>query len=455
VSYQPKFIDLNNDGQEDILLSGRDPTTNNNSTQFLLRSSDGKYVAAFQNIITDFSKQVNQLQNTTNSENTVNLVKGPGGKMYLVTASNFLNNGDRQLAIYVSELGSASAITPMAAVDLIKSVWPYLTKQQIQAVVASGTTTITTDAGTAMTLSADALMSPVGALGFNTNKGLVPIQGLLTGVDIGDGQAVARDSLGRGFNLNVKSMTSSGAPNAFMINTTHIDEHNLSSHAEYLVGGPVYNINGVRVGADTRSNNIDGNNSQLLGRSPGMIPQQYTVGVPGIYRNGRANFGVQYTSLNNNPWIYMSGAWGQVNNSGVLDHVFTWRDGGFSVQKGLMYTTTNFTPGLVTNISPITSVWAESGYRFSRERFGDLGFYAGVKPVIVSGSVEANIPTGIDNNGNTMYSKRNLSLQNPVTGYGRMLYTTQLDKRTMYRFSAMATQYGQYRIMHELRWNLN
>jgi hypothetical protein len=186
-----------------------------------------------------------------------------------------------------------------------------------------------------------------------------------------------------------------------------------------------------------------------------MIPQQYTVGVPNVYRNGGFRYGVQYTTLASNPWIAMGGAWGQVNSSGVLDHVFSYNKGGFSVRKGVMYTTTSITPGLVTNIQPITSVWAESGYRYSRKGFGDLGFYAGVKPVIVSGSVEANIPTAIDNSGNTVYSKRNLSLQNPVTGYARVMYTTQVNKDTMYRFSAMATQYGQYRLMHEIRWNLN
>jgi hypothetical protein len=97
-------------------------------------------------------------------------------------------------------------------------------------------------------------------------------------------------------------------------------------------------------------------------------------------------------------------------------------------------------------------VWAESGYRMRDDRWGDVGFYAGVKPIIVSGSIEANIPTAVDNSGNTVYTKKNLSLQNPVTSYGRLLYTNMLDKQTMYRFSAMATQYGQYRLMHEIRW---
>jgi hypothetical protein len=330
-----------------------------------------------------------------------------------------------------------------------------MTERQIAQTLATTSSSFTTSAGTGYLLDLEAIMRPVGSMSFQSAGGVRPIAGFLTGVDIGDGQAVAMDQLGRGFNLNIKNMTSAGAPNAFMMNTAQTDEHHLSSHAEYLVGGPVYNINGIRVGADNRMANNDGTGSQMSGRNPGMVPQQYTIGIPDIYRKGSVSYGMQYTSLNNNPWLYMSGAWGQVNNSGIMDHVFTYRNGGFSVQKGVMYTTTNVTPGLVTSITPITSAWAESGYRFQRKDFGDLGFYAGVKPVILSGSVEANIPTAVDNTGNTVYSKRNLALQNPVTAYARVLYTNRLSKETMYRFSAMATQYGQYRFMHEIKWNLN
>jgi hypothetical protein len=452
-TYNPKFIDVNGDGRIDILVSAFDGVGHNSSHQFLLKSSDGKYVAAYQNILTNFASDVNRLQNTENSANSVNLVKGPDGKLFLVSAASFMNGSDHQLAVYMSPLGSQSTTTVQTATQLIRATWPYMTQTQIAQTLATTSVAFTTSAGTGYLLDLDKIMQPYGTISLNSASGIKPISGFLTGVDIGDGRAVAMDQLGRGFTLNLKSITSSNSPNSFMMNTAHIDEHSLSSHAEYLVGGPVYNVNGVRVGADTR-NTVNGDNSQMVGRGTGMIPQQYTIGVPNFYRNGRASVGVQYTSLNSNPWVYMSGAWGQVNNSGILDHVFTWRDGGFSIQKGVMYTTTNITPGLVTNITPITSLWAESGYRFQREGFGDLGFYAGVKPVIVSGSVEANIPTAIDNAGNTVYSKKNLALQNPVTSYARVMYTNQLSKETMYRFTAMATQYGQYRFMHELRWNL-
>jgi hypothetical protein len=451
-TYNPKFVDLNGDGRIDIMVSGHDYTGKNDSHQFLLKSSDGKYVAAHQNILTNFATDVNRLQNTDNGGNTVNLVKGPDGKLFLVSAVSFMNGTDRQIAFYMSPLGTQSTTTVQTATQLIKTVWPYMTERQVAQTLATTSTSFTTSAGTGYLIDLDTIMKPWGSVGFQSAGGIKPISGFLTGVDIGDGKAVAMDQLGRSFNLNIKGMTAASAPNAFMMNMNHNDEHNLSSHAEYLVGGPVYNINGIRVGADTRFNNNDGTSALMSGRSGGQLPQQYTIGMPSLYRKGQFNFGMQYTSLANNPFLFMSGAWGQVNNSVVLDHVLTYQSGGFSVQKGIMYTTTNITPGLVTNITPITSAWAESGYRFTQQGFGDLGFYAGVKPIVLSGSVEANIPTAVDNAGNTVYTKQNMQLQNTVTGYARMLYTNKINQDTLYRFSAIATQQGQYRIMNEIRW---
>jgi hypothetical protein len=454
-TYNPKFVDLNGDGRTDILVSGGDGSGTNNSHQFLLKSSDGKFVAAHQNILTNFVADVNRLQNTDNTGNTVNLVRGPDGKLFLVSSTTFMNGSDRQLAIYMSPLGTQATTTVQTATQLIQATWPYMTERQIAQTLATTSTAFTTSAGTGYIIDIDKIMQPFGSLGVNTSTGMRPISGFLTGVDIGGGKSVVMDQLGRSFNLNIKGMTAADAPNAFMMNMNHNDEHSLSSHAEYLVGGPVYNINGIRIGADTRVNNNDGTNTLMLGRSGGQLPQQYTIGIPNLYRKGQFNFGMQYTSLANNPFLFMSGAWGQVNNSGVLDHVLTYRSGGFSVQKGIMYTTTNITPGLVTNITPITSAWAESGYRFTQRGFGDLGFYAGVKPIVLSGSVQANIPTAVDSAGNTVYTKQNMQLQNAVTGYARVMYTNSLNKDTQYRFSAIATQTGQYRIMHELRWWLN
>jgi hypothetical protein len=182
----------------------------------------------------------------------------------------------------------------------------------------------------------------------------------------------------------------------------------------------------------------------------------YTVGIPKIWSRGGLSFGAQYTALNQNPWLSMGGAWGQVTNSGILDNVISYRSGGFSTQASFMHVTTNITPGLVTNVSNMTGGWAETGYRYTDWKgIGDVGVYAGVKPVIFSGSVDAKIPTGVDNSGNIMYTNKNMAIQNQTTTYVRAMYANMLDRNTQYRLSGMVLSTGQYRIMHELRWWLN
>jgi hypothetical protein len=112
---------------------------------------------------------------------------------------------------------------------------------------------------------------------------------------------------------------------------------------------------------------------------------------------------------------------------------------------------------LITKVNNIVGAWGETGYRYNNKNnnFGDIGVYAGVKPVVLSGDVEARMPTSVDNNGNVMYTNKKLAIQNQATPYVRALYTNMIDKKTMYRFSAMGTQQGQYRFMHEIRWWLD
>jgi hypothetical protein len=110
---------------------------------------------------------------------------------------------------------------------------------------------------------------------------------------------------------------------------------------------------------------------------------------------------------------------------------------------------------LVTKVNDITGAWTEAGWRGRHYRYGDLGVYAGVKPYAFSGSVEANIPQGVDTQGNSVYNKHVMSLQNQVTPYGRMMYTNWIEKGTLYRFSAMALGTGRYQLMHELRFYLD
>ena len=445
VTYNPKFLDLNGDGLEDILVSGTDFSGANTGTQFLLRSKDGQYVATYQKIMTDFVTQANNMQGTDNKGNTVNVIKGPGGKLYLVTAVSFMNGTDRQLALYMSALGSQSTTTAQNAVALIQQKWPYMTVAQANDVLAR--TAATYFNGVAVINDED-IFNPVGGLGLSTVSGLKPITGYITGINVGDANVIALDQLGRGYGLNLASMNISRL-NAFSYNTQHNDQYELTSHAEYLVNGNLTTVNGMRIGGDYASQDL--NRLNMLNR-----PTQYTVGVPRWYSKGSFSLGTQYTYLNTNPWIAFGGAWGEINGSGIMDNVITYRRNGFSAQASVMHVTTNIQPGLITRVNNMWGTWAETGYRFGdARRAGDMAVYAGIKPVILSGSVEARLPTSIDTQGNIQYTSKTLMVQNQITPYIRALYTNMLDKKTQYRFSAMTTANSgpnQYRVMHELKY---
>jgi hypothetical protein len=449
-TYNPKFLDLNGDGREDILVSGADFTGTNNSTQFLLKSSDGKYVAAYQNILTDFATQANSVQGADNMGNTVNVLKAPNGKLFLVSAVSFMNNGDRQLAVYMSELGSQSTTTAQTAINLILQKWPYMTVPEANEVLAR--TSATYFGGRVIDI--DTMMNPVGSLSIPNARGLAPINGFIAGVNLDSGQAVVLDELKRSYSMNIQPMNIMRL-NAFQMNMGHNDQHNLTSHAEYLVNGPVMTYGNIRVGSENRNNFTHGGASD----GPMLVNQQltnYTLGLPNIWSKGNFSVGTQYTVLNQNPWLAIGGAWGQITNSNVLDNVVTYRNKGFSTQASLMHVTTNITPGLVTNVSNMTGGWAETGYRYTDWKgLGDIGVYAGVKPVVFSGNVTARIPTSIDNAGNIVYTNKNMAIQNQTTTYIRAMYSNMLDKNTQYRVSGMVLSSGQYRLMYELRWWLD
>ena len=442
-TYQPKFLDLNGDGLIDILVSGGD--NSGTSSQFLLRSADGKYVASHAKVLTDYLKQVRDLAGGDSYNHTVNVVTAPDGKLHLVSAVSFMNGTDRQLAVYLSALGSQSVTTAQNAINLMLQKWPYMTVAQANDALAR---TVATYINGVPVINEDDMFKPIGSLGLSTVRGIVPITGFVSGLNLTDASVIALDQAGRSYNMNLAPM-SVDRLNAFGYNTAHNDQHELSSHAEYLVNGAVTSVNGVRIGTDWAGR--DSNGMNILNR-----PTQYTVGVPNWYRKGSWSMGTQYTYLNTNPWMSFGGSWGSINGSGVMDNVVSYRSRGFSAQASIMHVSTNINPGIITRVSDMWGTWAETGYRFGdAKREGNLGMYAGIKPVVLSGSVQAQMPTSVDAGGNVVYNNRTLMVQNQTIGYVRALYTNQLDRRTQLRFSAMSTTTGQYRAMTELRFWIN
>jgi hypothetical protein len=474
-TYRPQFVDLGN-GFQSMIVSGNDWSgSSNSSTQFLIKqSATGPYVAAFQNIITDFASQANLIAGTSNRGNQVAVVKDASKNLYLVTTLQYQTdaNAPMRMATYLSLVGAnLNTTTAQAAFNAVKATWPWMSSAQVNQVLAQTSSSYMTDAGTGLVLNPDKMMNPIGSLSVATRSGLTALSGGIAGVNMsGLNQMQAFDSVGRNYSLNFGNTNYVG-PNSFTYNTEHIDQYNLRSHTEYMLNGntnTVYNPQGMpmRMGVENRNqgNTIgapiqpkefgdqSGNHGLYLGATP---PTQWSFGLPVMYRNGNFYTGMQYTNLNSNPWLNFSGSFGSVNGSGTLEQVMTYARDGFSIQGAVMRTTTNFRSGIVTNVSPITAAWAETGYRYSEKGFGDLGLYAGVKPVVLNGNVTATIPTSVDNAGNVVYTNTKMGVVSQTTPYARVLYTGIIDRHNSYRLSGMTTQTGQYRAMAEYRYTFD
>ena len=440
-STSPVIVDLLNTGLPDIVLpySG--------GAQVLMQVSRGQYVGSLANIISDFTGQIQpQLtQGQTSANTTVNFVKGPNNALYLLGMVPETLNGSPVNQFYLSKItGNSVAINAQQAITAARTAWSWLTDAQLNTMI---TATGMSYAGVPI-IDGQTFLAPDGPLTL-FNK---PISGYIAGLqtDGADNQITATDRLGRTFTASLAPMHNNNWSNSFNMDSEHIDQYDLTGHTEYLINGSVNNVGPLRVGSESRSMYNTVGPDPTVGPTLNQI-KNYTIGIPKMWEKGNWSMGAQYTTLNYNPWIAFGGSWGMVTQTGNLDHTIRYSNSGFTAVAGGTYTTTNITPGLITKVNDIYGVWGEAGYRWEN----NVGFYAGVKPVVVSGNVQASLPSGVDNNGNIQYTGKSLALQNQTTGYVRALWTTEVNKSTLYRVSGTAMSNGQYRLMHELRFNLD
>lgn len=423
VTYNPRFLDLNGDGREDILVSSADFTGANNSTQMLLKSADGKYVAAYQNIFTDFATQVNSIQNTENIGNTVNIFKAPNGKMYLVTAVSFMNGNDRQLAVYMSELGAQSTTSAQNAVNLIQQRWPYMSA--VQANTALAQTSATYFGGRIIDL--ETLLNPIGPLMLPLGDQLRPLTGSLGGIQLNGvaGHIIAVDSIGRDFSINYNS-TNINMLNSFARAVDNIDDDTRSSQ---LSSAPIARYNGWKFGATNDNRNM-------------------VIGAPGINLTDSTTLNMQYSRLPFSPFVQLTGSWGLVKSSDTYESTVTHRRGNWVSKFGVMYSVTEIEQGLVTRVNPITSAWAETGVEWENFRF-----YGGVLPKVISGSADITLPTSVDSNGKISYTNLKADVYGPTVPYVRFGYNDRINKHVTYRVNGIITTQKQQSVVGEVRVN--
>jgi len=287
----------------------------------------------------------------------------------------------------------------------LQSAWPYLSDAQATQALLD---TSTPFAGGNI-IDINRAYQPIG----NLSMAGLNLNGYIAGFDIGSINGTATDSIGRGYTVDLGQANIASTGNA-MYNSIDAVGNN-------------YNNGNIHFGTDNS--------------------QQWTLGNS-YYKNGNLNVSMHMTQLNNNPWIDFAGVWGDVKNSSIIDNVVTYKQDKVTLKGSVMHVNTNFTPGLITDVSTQTGAWAEASYK-------DSGFRAdvGIHPAMLSGSVTANIPTSIDVKGTTHCTKIKFGLPTNINSYIRSQYTTPLKLGEL-NVAAAVSQTGQQttNIRYSVKW---
>jgi hypothetical protein len=130
-SYTPQIMDFNNDGLDDIFVSGNDFDGTVSATRVLVQSSDGKFVELYSDVFSDFYREISAIQVGDQFMytwgNPINIVTGPSNEQYLVTFTSGSTHPFTTIMsnVYSAKLGIADVIAPQTTSELQTSDWPF------------------------------------------------------------------------------------------------------------------------------------------------------------------------------------------------------------------------------------------------------------------------------------------------------------------------------------------
>lgn len=423
-SYNPKLIDFNNDGLVDILLGGTSWTTANDM-QILVHTAEHKYVASYASVFNAFDAQAVDLEryrsSVVNNSNVTNIVVGPNRELYLITAIDTFVNGRNEKAIYLSKVG-AQTPSAQATVNAIRQAWPYLSPAQVNETLSKSTTTWL---GFNI-LDADKALSPIGTLGINQHTAF---NGYVAGINLKQSNAMLFDSVGRSFAVDL-GITTFQNPNMFgryaetFNDDTRGGQPTKTNYAQYHT-----NFGTVKFGGD--------NANQIA-----------STGITNIPISKGLTASVQYTTMPFSPWIQMSGDWGKVKSSSIFETSLTKRYDNWIGRAGVMRSNTLIESGLITSVTPITSVWSEGGYDW-----GKFKLFAGFLPKVIDGQANIKMPSSVDINGNVMYNNVSADIVSPTVRYVRASYTGHFKKTVYYQINGIRTDTNQFGLFGDVRIN--
>ena len=403
--YNVEVKDIDGDGVDDIFLG----STGDGSTVLMgnANGSDIVYAEASAEMIAQFEDEINE----NSGIGAVNIVKGPGGKSYLVgTAKSYQGNNQLE-KVYYSEITNSGVVTLNQNVAALQSMWPHLSNAEAEEILSLTGTQFSNGVITNLAKA----HNPVGQLLIPTRTGrFVPIRGSISGANFGgSAKMMATDSFNRGYSINM-SGTAVDGENLWAKRTFTPTDY--SSAALSLSEGL------VTLGDYKLSINSD---------------NQTSFAYNGIRLSDDFGLQVSLAQLSTNPWLNLSGAWGKISGANLAEISGVYTKSKYTIRGGIIRTTTEFQPGLVTEISPITSAWTDVEFGVDE----NLTLGSGIFPTAVSGDITAEMPTGVDSNGEVKYQSVKADIISSLVGYARMNYSNQLKnyKNITYNVSTISS----------------
>ena len=317
-------------------------------------------------------------------------ILAPGMRVY----STYLNGEYKNLS------GTSMAAPAVAgAVAIVHQLWPYMKGANIaQLLLQTADKDLPNyDENThgQGLLDLDTATRPVGDLGISLTgrtgttvelSGTISVNGI-NAAELSNISAV--DDYDRDFTVDLSS-----ANVERKISVEYADrQKNNGGWASTMANLTARNVDGVRFAA---SENVE----------------EYSVGYEHRFFDTNLTVGVSYTKADTNPWIDMSGMWGEVNGSQTTELNLTYDYKDMWAQVGAMNTNTRYKTGLVTDVDDIQSVYATVGYDADA-----IAVFGGIKPYAVNGSVTMRLPTSVDADGVMHYDTVSSRVRSELDGY--------------------------------------
>jgi len=324
---------------------------------------------------------------------------------------------------------SMAAPVVTGAVSIVHQLWPYMQGENIAQVLLqtadktiSGYNVNTHGQGL---LDLDKATRPIGNLGISLTgrtgtttplSGTISVDGIESAVV---SSVSAIDDFDRDFSVDLSSMVNN--------NTTSIEQ---LKHKR----GQSWGIKYANIDTQEYNNFTIGTDNEDV----------YALGYTHNF-DKYLDLTITYSNSNESPWINMSGVWGEVTGSNTLDINATWsNDDAFWAQLGIMSTKTNISNGLVTDVSDVTSAYVVAGTTYN-----NFDIYGGIKPKVINGSVNLNVPTSVDRNGIMHYNPSTRRLNSSITpfiGVDRKFYLRENNDDVSLNTGVIADAKGNHSI---------